>query len=108
MKDRVAIIGVGQAQFKELISETIPEMVYQAVREVLRDAQLGMADIDHVVTASVDLCDGQPASNGLVAEVVGAVMKPSESVPGWALSLSSRLYDASNGSLQHRAGSCPL
>ena len=76
MKDGVAIIGVGQTKFKEVISETIPEMVYFAVREALEDAQLEISDIDHVVTASVDLWDGMTASNAAVTEVVGAVMKP--------------------------------
>lgn len=76
MKDEVAIIGIGEAKFKELPSITIPEMVYSAVQKALKDARLGIADIDHVVTASLDLYDGQPASNGLVAEVVGSVMKP--------------------------------
>lgn len=76
MKDGVAIIGVGESKYREPTSETIPEIVYVAVREALRDAQLDMADIDYRVTASLDLFDGQPASNGLVAEVVGAVMNP--------------------------------
>jgi acetyl-CoA C-acetyltransferase len=76
MKDGVAIIGIGEAKFKELSSITIQEMVYPAVQKALKDARLGIADIDHVVTASLDLYDGQPASNGLVAEVVGSVMKP--------------------------------
>ncbi|MCK4789619.1 MAG: thiolase family protein [Desulfobacteraceae bacterium] len=76
MKDGVAIIGVGESKYREPTSETIPEIVYVAVREALRDARLDMADIDYRVTASLDLFDGQPASNGLVAEVVGAVMNP--------------------------------
>jgi acetyl-CoA C-acetyltransferase len=76
MKDGVAIIGVGESKYREPTSETIPEIVYPAVQKALKDARLDMADIDYRVTASLDLFDGQPASNGLVAEVVGAVMNP--------------------------------
>lgn len=76
MKDGIAIIGVGQTEFKEQTSETITEIVYQAVQRALRDARLSIGDIDHVVTASVDLWDGLVASNIAITEVVGAVMKP--------------------------------
>jgi|Deesub1362A_J573_1020465.scaffolds.fasta_scaffold00185_48 acetyl-CoA acetyltransferase len=51
-------------------------MVLAAVEEAMDEAGIGYADLDAVVTASVDLLDGLAASNVHVTEVVGAVMKP--------------------------------
>ena len=55
---------------------SIVEMVLDAVGAALADARATYADIDAVVTASVDMLDGLTASNIAVTEVVGAVMKP--------------------------------
>lgn len=73
----VAIAGVGRGAFEECNGEgSIAEIVADAVDAALADAGLGLADVDAVVTASVDLWDGRTASNVTVTEVVGAVMKP--------------------------------
>ncbi len=78
MNERVpiGIAGVGDSRCVKEDLRSIPEMVLCAVEEALDDAQLNHADIDAVVTASVDLFDGLTASNIAVTEVVGAVMRP--------------------------------
>ena len=80
--ESVTILGVGRTDYAPKPGIAIPEMVYRAVQAALADARLGIAQIDAVVTASVDLYDGLTASNLAVTEVVGAVMKPESRVAG--------------------------
>ena len=75
MGEKVGIVGVGQTKYGKKKDQSIPEMVYEAVCKVLDDAGLTINGIDNIVTASVDLWDGKTASNVLITEVVGAVMK---------------------------------
>lgn len=72
----VCVAGVGQTGPVREDARSIPEMVLDAVEKALADASLTYADIDAVVSASVDLFDGLTASNIAVTEVAGAVMKP--------------------------------
>ena len=72
----IGVAGVGQSGPAAADPRSIPEMVLDAVEHAIEDAALAWADIDAVVTASVDLFDGLTASNVAVTEVVGAVMKP--------------------------------
>lgn len=78
----VAIIGLGRTGYEPKPDIAIPDMVHQAVQAAIADANLSLADIEAVVTASVDLYDGLTASNIAVTEVVGAVMKPEARVAG--------------------------
>lgn len=97
----VGIIGLGRTGYEPKPEIAIPEMVHQAVQAALADAGLGLAGIEAVVTASVDLYDGLTASNIAVTEVVGAVMKPEARVAGdgllaacqGALAILSGSYD---------------
>ncbi len=79
----VAVIGLGQSEY--LSSNTIQnstETVGDAVQMALRDASTELAEIDGVVTSSIDLWDGRTASNFYLTEVVGAVLKPETRVAG--------------------------
>ncbi len=62
--------------------DSISGLVLGAVRSCLQDAVMEMAEIDAVITSSVDLWDGKTASNIAVTEVVGAVMKPETRIAG--------------------------
>ncbi len=73
---RVCVAGIGATDPVPDDPRSIPEMVMGAVDRALADAAMGHADIDAVVTASVDLFDGLTASNIAITEVVGAVGKP--------------------------------
>lgn len=78
----VAILGVGRTDYEAKPGIAIPELVHWAVQDALTDAGITHAEIDAVVTASVDLYDGLTASNVAVTEVVGAVMKPETRIAG--------------------------
>lgn len=78
----VVIAGVGETGPVAADPRSIPEMVLEVVDAALADAGCTHADIDAVVTASVDLFDGLTASNIAVTEVVGAVMKPESRIAG--------------------------
>lgn len=72
----VHVSGLGETGPVPQDARSIPEMVLDAVQAAYADAGCTHADIDAVVTASVDLLDGLTASNIAVTEVVDAVMKP--------------------------------
>jgi acetyl-CoA C-acetyltransferase len=81
MRERVFIVGGAQTKFEEDKGyETIPEMVFHVVSEVLADAGVSIDDIDAIVTSSVDLWDGSTATNALINDAVGGVMKPESRV----------------------------
>jgi acetyl-CoA C-acetyltransferase len=77
MRDTVSVVGVSQTKFEDDKGyQTIPEMIFEVTTDVLADADIPIADIDAVVTSSVDLWDGGTATNALIADAVGSVMKP--------------------------------
>ncbi len=77
MADKVFIVGVSQTKFEaDKGYQTIPEMIFEVVLDVLADANVSIDDIDAIVTSSVDLWDGGTATNALITDAVGAVMKP--------------------------------
>ncbi|MDZ7578596.1 MAG: hypothetical protein U0904_10550 [Candidatus Nanopelagicales bacterium] len=76
------IVGLGASGPVAQDPRSIPEMVLTAVEDAIGDAGIGFADIDAVVSASVDLYDGLTASNIAITEVVGAVMKPETRIAG--------------------------
>ena len=72
----VHVCGFGETGPVPEDTRSIAEMVLDAVQAAYADAGCTHADVDAVVTASVDLLDGLTASNIAVTEVVDAVMKP--------------------------------
>ncbi|MBU1742785.1 MAG: thiolase family protein [Proteobacteria bacterium] len=83
MDNEVAIIGLGQTEYRPVNPhQNATEMVLDAVELALADASLELADVDGVVTASIDLWDGRTASNFYLTEVVGSVLKPETRVAG--------------------------
>jgi len=96
----VAVAGVGQSGPVAADPRSIPEMVLAAVEEALTDAAIGFAEVEAVVTASVDLFDGLTASNVAITEVAGAVMRPETRISG------DGLCAAIHGACELRAGTC--
>ena len=83
MDKDVAVIGLGQTQYRPIDNvHNSTEMVLEAVERALDDASLELAEIDGVVTSSIDLWDGRTASNFYLTEVVGSVLKPETRVAG--------------------------
>ena len=92
MKKGVAIIGVGQTEYKIHSDKSIPEMVYTAVKAALEDAGISIKDIDNVVSSSCDLWDGRTASGVAITEVVGAVMKTETRVSNDGMFAAAHAY----------------
>jgi len=98
----VYVSGIGESRPVPRDPRAIPEMVLEAVQAAYADARCAHADIDAVVTASVDLLDGLTASNIAVTEVVDAVMKPETRISSEGLAaalhaaaqIASGAYDA--------------
>ena len=83
MDSRVGVIGVSQTKFEgDKSDQAITEMVFEIVQKALNDAGVGRDDLDSIVTSSVDLWDGRTASNQMLADVVGSIMKPESRVAG--------------------------
>jgi len=83
MDPKVAIIGVSQTKFEPDKSyEDIPETVFRVVKEAMEDAGIDKNDLGSIVTSSVDLWDGRTASNQMLVDVVGSIMKPESRVAG--------------------------
>jgi acetyl-CoA C-acetyltransferase len=83
MNPQVGIIGVSQTKFEADKSyQAITETVFEVVRAAMADAGVDREDVDSIVTSSVDLWDGRTASNQMLTDVVGAIMKPESRVAG--------------------------
>ena len=83
MNPHVGIIGVSQTEYEaDKSHQSIIEMVYEVVKDVMADAGVDRDDLDSIVTSSVDLWDGRTASNQMLADVVGSIMKPESRVAG--------------------------
>jgi len=83
MNPHVAVIGVSQTRYEaDKGYEAIIETVFNIVQEAMRDAGVNRDDLDSIVTSSVDLWDGRTASNQMLTDVVGSIMKPESRVAG--------------------------
>jgi len=83
MNSMVGIIGVSQTKYEaDKSSQAIIEMVYEVVEEAMSDAGVSRENLDSIVTSSVDLWDGRTASNQMLVDVVGSIMKPESRVAG--------------------------
>jgi len=83
MNPQVGIIGVNQSKYEADKSyEAIVETVFDVVEGAMTDAGVKRDDLGSIVTSSVDLWDGRTASNQMLGDVVGAIMKPESRVAG--------------------------
>jgi len=71
--ERVAIVGIGQTKHEARKKEVnFPELVYEAVTNALKDAGIGIGEIDNVVTTCNDFWDGRTISSMATGDVSGA------------------------------------
>ena len=83
MTSRVGIIGVSQTKYEADKSyQAITDTVFDVVQEAMADAGVSREEVDSIVTSSVDLWDGRTASNQMLTDVVGAIMKSESRVAG--------------------------
>ena len=77
MPERVAIVGIGETEHKYIRPDvTHEELINQAVRKALEDAQLTIKDIDTVVTGSMDLFEGHYLADTMYIDGAGMLFKP--------------------------------
>jgi len=77
MANRVAIVGIGQTYHKSKRPDvTQQEMVNEAVRAALADAEMSMKDIDAVFVGNMEAFEGIYLPDLMMADETGAFMKP--------------------------------
>jgi len=81
--DRVAIVGIGMTKIEaSKEKQNYPELVYEAVKNALEDAGVGMDEVDNVITTSNDFWDGRTISCMPVGGVSGGANKNISGVEG--------------------------
>lgn len=81
--DRVAIVGVGQTKHVACRKEVCySELVYEAVTLALKDAGIGVSEIDNIITTSNDFWDGRTISSMATGDVSGGYGKNISCVEG--------------------------
>ena len=77
MGRRVAIVGIGQTHHRGRRPDvSVGEMINEAVRAALEDAQLTPKDIDAVLCSNMDFFEGYYLSDLVMADYTGAFLKP--------------------------------
>lgn len=76
MSERVAIVGIGQTAGKRRRPEVSEiELVNEAVRAALQDAQLSIKDIDVVISGNMEFFEGTYYTDQWLTEGLGAYLK---------------------------------
>lgn len=95
MANRVAIVGVGQTYHKSHRPDvTQNEMVNEAVRPALADAQITMRDIDAVFTGNMEAFEGIYLPDHGMTDETGAFMKPGFKIASGGTTGTSVLEEA--------------
>lgn len=77
MAERVAIVGIGQTYHKSNRKDVNQqEMVAEAVRAALADAEMNVKDVEAYFTANMETFEGIYLPDHLMAAEMGAYMKP--------------------------------
>ncbi|MCL6611336.1 MAG: acetyl-CoA acetyltransferase [Peptococcaceae bacterium] len=76
MPKDVAVIGVGQSAFVRGYPGSIRELAFEAFREAMLDASIGVKEIGASVVCSAPEYDRQRSPSGLIAEYLGLNPQP--------------------------------
>ncbi|MBI2864180.1 MAG: thiolase family protein [Chloroflexi bacterium] len=77
MGRRVAIVGIGQTLHKKRhIDRNHTELINEAARKALQDAEITIEDVDAVLNGNMDLFEGHNLMDAMTVEGSGAYMKP--------------------------------
>ncbi len=83
MVKRVAIVGIGTTGFRSVTpGVSYREMIFEAARKAYTDAGLEPDEIDGFVTAAEDFLEGYSIADEYCPDQIGAVLKPTHTVPG--------------------------
>jgi len=76
MAERVAIIGLGQTEHCYVRPDVNhEEMINEAVRKALEDAELSIREVDAVIIANMDLFEGHYLADGMCVDGAGMYLK---------------------------------
>jgi acetyl-CoA C-acetyltransferase len=79
----VAVVGVGMTEIAgERKADGYPDLVYEATRKALEDAQMNIGEIDNVITVSNDFFDGRTISSMAIQDACGSYDKNVSTVEG--------------------------
>jgi acetyl-CoA C-acetyltransferase len=83
MTKRVAIVGVGTTGFRPVSPDvSYRELIFDAARKAYTDAGIEPSEIGGFVTATEDFVEGYSIADEYCPDQIGAVLKPTHTVPG--------------------------
>jgi acetyl-CoA C-acetyltransferase len=83
MTKRVAIVGVGTTGFRSVTPDvSYRELIFEAARKAYTDAGIEPDEIGGFVTAAEDFVEGYSIADEYCPDQIGAVLKPTHTVPG--------------------------
>ncbi len=83
MVKRIAIVGAGTTGFRSISPDvSYRELIFEAARKAYSDAGLEPTDIDGFITAAEDFMEGYSIADEYCPDQLGAVLKPTQTVPG--------------------------
>jgi acetyl-CoA C-acetyltransferase len=83
MAKRIAIVGAGTTGFRSVTPDvSYRELIFEAARKAYSDAGLEPTDIEGFITATEDFQEGYSIADEYCPDQLGAVLKPTQTVPG--------------------------
>jgi acetyl-CoA C-acetyltransferase len=83
MTERVAIVGIGTTGFRSVTPDvSFRELIFEAARKAYTDAGIEPSEIDGFITAAEDFLEGYSIADEYCPDQIGAVLKPTHTVPG--------------------------
>jgi acetyl-CoA C-acetyltransferase len=83
MTKRVAIVGIGTTGFRPITPDvSYRELIFEAARKAYTDAGIEPSEIDGFITAAEDFVEGYSIADEYCPDQIGAVLKPTHTVPG--------------------------
>src|SRR5512136_1987886 len=83
MVKRVAIVGIGTTGFRPITPDvSYRELIFEAARKAYTDAGIEPSEIGGFITAAEDFIEGYSICDEYCPDQIGAVLKPTQTVPG--------------------------
>ena len=83
MVKRVAIVGIGTTGFRPITPDvSYRELIFEAARKAYTDAGIEPSDIGGFITAAEDFLEGYSICDEYCTDQIGAVLKPTQTIPG--------------------------
>jgi acetyl-CoA C-acetyltransferase len=83
MVKRVAIVGIGTTGFRPITPDvSFRELIFEAARKAYTDAGIEPSEIDGFITTAEDFMEGYSIADEYCPDQIGAVLKPTQTVPG--------------------------